>query len=374
MGGNISKSTPASEYRAKRRRTTGEYSISEPIVHTHHANASKVLIPDPSASRNGAGTDGVFVEGFSEHTSAKHVGTRASRRARSGTHGQKGVFSSTVLAPGNDPITPIERAKTVQTIDPAPSVTEEVSVPFDAPPVSTPDNPTLMESFSPPLVSSIRKLAAVGSTTSLRHVRNNSDFLKNHTPLVPAAGIHANIVPSTSSRSSGDSHVAGCLGENPVPRAPAGFNTTAYPDCSNITSPGNTPSERSHHASRDFRAPSTDVVPSSSRMTVLEEAEPRKTVSGGGKSRKASGNRSGGKQAKEKAKLTSPLEYAQKLQSSLDLRVKPKGSRLKGKRIFYVGTDMMYASATTRGRMDYVSHLCIHSHLPTTPPEFGQST
>jgi hypothetical protein len=66
------------------------------------------------------------------------------------------------------------------------------------------------------------------------------------------------------------------------------------------------------------------------------------------------------KKTKEKPRLVTPLEYAQKLQETLQTTLpgQKKSTKdtnyLKGKHIFYIGGDMQYAGARTRGRMDFV--------------------
>ncbi|KAF8548405.1 hypothetical protein OG21DRAFT_1423134 [Imleria badia] len=151
---------------------------------------------------------------------------------------------------------------------------------------------------------------------------------------------------------TGNSHEADCIGEGPVPGTPAGFHTAAHLDVSNITSPEDTLSGQSRHASRGSHVPPTEAQSSSSNALVPKEPKARKTVNSDRRSRKVASNSSRSKEVKDKPKLVTPLEYAQKLQSCLDLRVKTND--LKGKRIFYVGGDMMYASTTTRGRMEYI--------------------
>ncbi|KAF4588723.1 hypothetical protein EYR40_010277 [Pleurotus pulmonarius] len=60
----------------------------------------------------------------------------------------------------------------------------------------------------------------------------------------------------------------------------------------------------------------------------------------------------------KKAPRCTPYEYAVSLQEKMLLRAeKPKEHKsqsLKGKVFFYIGSDMIYASQTTRGRMDYI--------------------
>ncbi|KIJ18088.1 hypothetical protein PAXINDRAFT_71726 [Paxillus involutus ATCC 200175] len=85
-----------------------------------------------------------------------------------------------------------------------------------------------------------------------------------------------------------------------------------------------------------------------------KESKLRRTVSSARKNKGSSSTAKGGKKTKEKPQLVTPLEYAQKLQSILRPPLVRKANYLKGKRIFYVGGDMKYASTKTRGRMDYI--------------------
>jgi hypothetical protein len=95
-----------------------------------------------------------------------------------------------------------------------------------------------------------------------------------------------------------------------------------------------------------------------------KESKLRRTVSSARKNKGSSSTAKGGKKTKEKPQLVTPLEYAQKLQSILRPPLVRKANYLKGKRIFYVGGDMKYASTKTRGRMDYVSVLLLVFFLP----------
>jgi len=355
----------------------GVHSIPKPI---DHASVSEGPNPDADAWRTTAQRSGVSVEHFSKYAP---VGTRV-RQAHLGKSDRNGVSSPTCPAPegDQDPISPFAH---VQVTDLAMPVTEEVShtnIPssemkaVQAPkrqklnitPISAPDNPSVMEAFSLQSTSPRRDAAIFSSTTPDGHGRNDFEFPRNSPRLSPAdgipstAGVRQSIVAPSSSRTTGDFHEAG---ENPVPRMPAEFDTSTRLDVSNITSPGDTPSRQSHHASRGSHMLPTEPRPSSSNILV-KEPKARKTVNSDRRSRKAPSKGGGSKQAKDKPKLITPLEYAQKLQSCLDLHPKFKTNYLKGKRIFYVGGDMMYASTTTRGRMEYVSHLYIlssHCHL-----------
>ncbi|KAG6331664.1 hypothetical protein ID866_7425 [Astraeus odoratus] len=93
--------------------------------------------------------------------------------------------------------------------------------------------------------------------------------------------------------------------------------------------------------------------PSLSSIPIRADAKLRRTVNSGRKARPTS-VAAKDKKRKEKPRLVTPLEYAQKLQSSVDNLIIPKTSYLKGKHIFYVGGDWQYASRTTRGRMEYI--------------------
>ncbi|KAG8215109.1 hypothetical protein J3R82DRAFT_8560 [Butyriboletus roseoflavus] len=380
---NLDKSTPAAAHCAKRRKTTA---IPKPI----RTSVSEGPIPYPNSSETTARRRGVSVEHFSDCTSVNVVRTRVCQQARSGV--QNSVSSSTVLAPEieRDPITTPVEAPIAQKIDMAMSVTEEVSAfsnhgsfpgqmkavqalrrqGFDTPPTCTPDSPSVINVSSLPPVSSRHNAAVFGSTTFDGHGRNRSESPENPPHLSPANG-NSEIVSTagapSSSRLCDESHEAGGVGENPVPRTPAGSNTVAHPDVSEITSPADTASGQSRHWSKGSHIRSTGGSPSSSHMPVQpREPKARKTVNSDRRSRKAS---SSGKQVKDKPKLITPLEYAQKLQSSLDLHVKLKTNYLKGKRIFYVGGDMLYASSTTRGRMEYIV-----KHGGTLVPRYDPAT
>lgn len=229
---------------------------------------------------------------------------------------------------------------------------------LNTPLVSTPDNPAVMDKFSLPHALSRRNVAISGPTTLDGHSRNWSGFPENASSS-PIDGVpkiasieFPTTVPPPSSRITGEPHEVSRTREKSVPRTPAGFNTAAHLDVSNITSPADTLSGQSRHANGGSH---TEAQPSSSKR----ESKAR-TVNSDRRSRKASRNGSS-KQVKEKPKLVTPLEYAQKLQSCLDLHVKT--NYLKGKCVFYVGGDMMYAGTTTRGRMEYVSRLSFsHCH------------
>ncbi|KDQ56029.1 hypothetical protein JAAARDRAFT_79538 [Jaapia argillacea MUCL 33604] len=75
------------------------------------------------------------------------------------------------------------------------------------------------------------------------------------------------------------------------------------------------------------------------------------------------------KKGKEK-ELVTPLEYAQRLQLQFSLASSDKNTGyLRGKKIFYAGGDMKYASSATQGRMRYIS-----KHGGTLVPEYDPTT
>ncbi|KZT68564.1 hypothetical protein DAEQUDRAFT_745631 [Daedalea quercina L-15889] len=82
----------------------------------------------------------------------------------------------------------------------------------------------------------------------------------------------------------------------------------------------------------------------------------KKTAAAEAKSAPVKKDKSGKK--KKKRELVTPLEYAQRLQERLLEMAATRKSHaspyLRGKRIFYYGGDMQYASEETRGRMDYI--------------------
>lgn len=105
---------------------------------------------------------------------------------------------------------------------------------------------------------------------------------------------------------------------------------------------------------------STEILDSEISLPLSSnrlDTKPSEVVNG---SHKASSTTSRSKKNKEKAPLVTPLEYAQRLQLDVGISIPPNTGYLGGKRIFYVGGDMLYASVKTRGRMDYVSQsVCI---------------
>ncbi|KAF8841652.1 hypothetical protein BDN67DRAFT_900977 [Paxillus ammoniavirescens] len=140
-------------------------------------------------------------------------------------------------------------------------------------------------------------------------------------------------------------------------------------DVSNISSFSDTPSrETNRHVRAGSNAPDVEAS-SSTHPPDPKEPKLRRTVSSARKNKESSSTAKGGKKAKEKPQLVTPLEYAQKL--LLRLPLVRKANYLKGKRIFYVGGDMKYASTKTRGRMDYASLLLlIVKHGGTLVPKY----
>ncbi|KAH9886677.1 hypothetical protein C8Q73DRAFT_714869 [Cubamyces lactineus] len=130
-------------------------------------------------------------------------------------------------------------------------------------------------------------------------------------------------------------------------------------DCSEITSPPKT-------------APS---APSPS----VPQAGPSSAVSGTKAARNAAKRVSAkpvvrvGKGKKKEKVLYTPLEYAQKLQAQLSEQAAGKKKQsdkpfLKGKRIFYYGGDLNYASGQTRNRMEIITR-----HGGTLVPKYDPS-
>ncbi|KAH9929394.1 uncharacterized protein B0H18DRAFT_996945 [Fomitopsis serialis] len=104
------------------------------------------------------------------------------------------------------------------------------------------------------------------------------------------------------------------------------------------------------HSSSSVTTPAASG-PSSSKANLARgkaAAEP-KTKTGPLKNQKS---------GKKKRELVTPLEYAQRLQDQLSEMAATRKSRvspyLRGKRIYYYGGDMKYASEETRGRMDHI--------------------
>ena len=68
---------------------------------------------------------------------------------------------------------------------------------------------------------------------------------------------------------------------------------------------------------------------------------------------------------RQKQKLVTPLEYAQVLSKDLEILAK-KADFLKGKKLFYTGGDMQYASQSTKKRMELVRFPSIWFTVPRT--------
>ncbi|OAX37687.1 hypothetical protein K503DRAFT_692911, partial [Rhizopogon vinicolor AM-OR11-026] len=133
-----------------------------------------------------------------------------------------------------------------------------------------------------------------------------------------------------------------------------------------ITSPSNSPDRASGHSNN--LASDMNGTESSSRPTTVKPPKVRKTVSSSREKANTS-KQSKDKKTKEKPALITPLEYAQKLQLNFELGKKRKTDYLRGKRILYIGGDMRYASAKTRGRMDYIV-----KHGGTLVPSYDPAT
>lgn len=348
---------------AKRRKTTGEYSIPQQRDRALCASLCEDPGPDLNTSRTTTRGGGASFELYS--------GTSTSQRILLDTSGQNSMSSSTDLGPEHEwiPKMPFIQAPIGQTTEIA---LQKLRKEPNTPVIFTPDNPSAMEVFSPPPFSSCNNATGLRSTTLNSHGRDSSKFTEsshrlsrdNGIPKVTlTAAIRPSIVAPPSLRISDGSHEASIIEEGPVPRTPAGFNTAANSDISSATSLGNMSSGQLHHAGGDSYVPSA-AQPSSSDKLIPKELKARKAANSDGGPRKASRRGgSGSKKVKDKPKLITPLEYAQRLQSCLDSCVKPKTNYLKGKCIFYVGGDMIYASTTTRGRMEYVSHFHFHFHF-----------
>ena len=362
----IGPSTPVEARCAKRPKTIGGYSVPKEI---DCSSLCESPIPHPNTSRLVTRGSRTFCAPFS--------GTSASQQIPLGTSGQSSVSSSLDPALDDDTnpeIPPQVSEFSIRTGTPGlqmKAVHPRRKKP-NMPSTFISDNSSVIGLFSPPPVSPSHNEAALGSTTPDSRGRNNSKFVESSPHLSPEYGIPKAILTAaacpgmaahSSLRLSDGPHEAGCIGEDPVPRMPAGFNTPVHVDISSITSPADVSSGELHHASGGSHTPSLGQ-PSSSNLLIPDEPQAPKAVSRVSRSGRAS--RSAGNGSKEvKQKLITPLEYAQRLQSCFDPHVEPKTNYLKGKRIFYVGGDMMYASTTTRRRMEYVSLLAslLTSHI-----------
>ena len=126
------------------------------------------------------------------------------------------------------------------------------------------------------------------------------------------------------------------------PVEPLKPTTIPPPYSSNVTTPVN--------SDRSAIFPSTSTADERSTSETANRRSKRELKSKTTKPTKGRG--------KEKPALVTPLEYARKLQESLQVAGQKSSKRypkyLKGKRIFYVGGDMQYAGERTRNRMEIV--------------------
>ncbi|KAH7927186.1 hypothetical protein BV22DRAFT_1032056 [Leucogyrophana mollusca] len=158
--------------------------------------------------------------------------------------------------------------------------------------------------------------------------------LQEYSPLrEPSDAADPMVVESTEPRGA-------TYAQNVAKGAPANVST--------ITSPGNTPS----HAHKRMSSSDIDIAfPSSS--PAAESSKGNKAATNN-RTKASVSKPKIGKKSKEKPPLMTPLEYAQKLQAQFEPDRPRKTNYLEGKRIFYVGGDMQFASPKTRGRMDYI--------------------
>ena len=129
------------------------------------------------------------------------------------------------------------------------------------------------------------------------------------------------------------------------PVEPLKPTTLPPPYSSNITTPVN-----SNSSDRAAIFPSTSTADERSTSETTSRRSKRELMPKTTKPTKGKG--------KERPALVTPLEYARKLQESLQAAGQKSSKRypkcLKGKRIFYVGGDMQYAGQRTRNRMEIV--------------------
>ena len=104
-----------------------------------------------------------------------------------------------------------------------------------------------------------------------------------------------------------------------------------------VTTPGIQPSSSSKLCLSRNSIPSAAPSASPSRKKITTSTE---RISARSKGR-------------QKQKLVTPLEYAQVLSKDLEILAK-KADFLKGKKLFYTGGDMQYASQSTKKRMELV--------------------
>jgi hypothetical protein len=147
---------------------------------------------------------------------------------------------------------------------------------------------------------------------------------------------------------------------NDTPLTPAPFFPIDIPAdppelySSNITTPANTnPSDRA------TIFPSTSAIATSESASRRSRRDPKPKETKPAKGKK-----------KEKPALVTPLEYARKLQESMQSMGQKPSKRypkyLRGKRIFYVGGDMQYAGERTRNRMEFVGALSYYAFRSQT--------
>ncbi|KAG9308110.1 hypothetical protein JVU11DRAFT_12542 [Chiua virens] len=264
------------------------------------------------------------------------------------TSGQNGVSGSTGLVPPNkeNSTTPPLQAQMVHSTDNsdmAVSIIEECfEISTHVPRISSLMDYSVTAVFSPPPTRRNAADLRFNPTTFDGHGIKSSESLKGSKDRTVREGVPEDGIPKMSltaaahhtdaplsSTSSYGSHEAGCIRGDLVN---TGSNTATV---SKAMIPGDA-----------FVAP-----PPSSNIPVSTEPKARKPVNSGRRTKKVSAT---SKQVKDSLRLVTPLEFAQKLQSCLDPPLKQKMNYLRGKHIFYVGGDMMYASTTTRGRMEYI--------------------
>ncbi|TFY68645.1 hypothetical protein EVJ58_g880 [Rhodofomes roseus] len=124
--------------------------------------------------------------------------------------------------------------------------------------------------------------------------------------------------------------------------------------------------------------PGPAAAPSSSSVTTPAAPGPSSSKVSGARAKKAEEPKpktdalKKEKSGKKKRELITPREYAQRLQDNLSEVAATRKSRaspyLRGKRIYYHGGDMQYASEETRKRMDYIIRYG-GTVVPTYDPE-----
>jgi hypothetical protein len=114
-------------------------------------------------------------------------------------------------------------------------------------------------------------------------------------------------------------------------------NHKAEMDTSDITTP---------HATKSLPVSSAGVGTSSSALPLGGASKAKLAM---GKDKKPAMSKS----KKKEKELVTPLAYAQILCNKLDVLAK-KTDFLRGKRLFYTGGDMQYASQSTKKKMELV--------------------